>query len=129
MTGGAVRSGGCQCGAVRFEAIGAPKFVGNCHCTDCRKATGAAFSTYVGFLSDQVRWSGEARKTSESSSGVKRGFCGKCGSPLSYQGYKWAGETHLFIGGFDDPSGLVPTGDVFSHEALAWAPVKNPVNP
>lgn len=123
------RKGGCQCGAVRFTAEGAPKFVGNCHCTDCRKATGAAFSTYVGYRSERVTWSGDERKLSESSSGVRRGFCGKCGSPLSYQGEKWAGETHLFIGGFDDPTGLVPTGDVFSHEALAWAPVNNPVNP
>ena len=124
-----VRTGGCQCGAVRFSAEGTPKFVGNCHCGDCRKATGAAFSTYVGYLDGAVRWDGDARRLSQSSSGVKRGFCGKCGSPVSYQGHKWAGETHLFIGGFDDPAGLVPTGDVFTSEALSWAPVINPVKP
>ncbi|MEE2692111.1 MAG: GFA family protein [Pseudomonadota bacterium] len=116
------RRGGCQCGAARFEARGAPKFVGNCHCNDCRKATGAPFSTFVGFLDGQVTWSGAARRTRESSTGVTRSFCSVCGSPLSYQGAKWPGETHLYIGGFDDPSGLVPTGDVFTDEALAWAP-------
>ena len=58
------RSGGCQCGAVRYEARGAPKFVGNCHCRDCRKATGAAFSTYVCYLDANVRWTGDRLKAS-----------------------------------------------------------------
>ncbi len=116
-----VRSGGCQCGAVRFSAKGTPKFIGNCHCADCRRATGAPFSTFVGFLDEQVSWTGEARKLRESSPGVFRSFCCECGSPLSYQGAKWAGETHLYVGGFDDQGDLAPTSDVFVEEALPWA--------
>ncbi|MGE0408101.1 MAG: GFA family protein [Amphiplicatus sp.] len=119
-----IRSGGCRCGAVRFEAKGAPKFVGNCHCEDCRRSTGAPFSTYVGYRDDAVRWKGASRTLYESSPGVRRGFCATCGAPLSYQGPKWAGETHLFLGDFDDPSGLVPTGDVFTTEALPWVALK-----
>lgn len=99
-----MQHGGCRCGATRFTA------------------TGAAFSTYAGYLDEQVVWSGAARRIYESSAGVARGFCAACGSPLSYQGHKWTGETHLFIGGFDDPAGLVPTSDVFAEEALDWAP-------
>ncbi|NOX95266.1 MAG: hypothetical protein GXP04_09290 [Alphaproteobacteria bacterium] len=49
-------SGGCQCGAHRFEIISTPKFACKCHCKSCRKATGAAFSTWVGFKSQQVNW-------------------------------------------------------------------------
>jgi hypothetical protein len=123
-----MRTGGCRCGATRFDARGAPKFVGNCHCEDCRRATGAAFSTYVGYLDGDVAWSGAPRKIFESSSGVRRGFCGACGTPLSYQGSKWAGETHLFVGAFDEASDLIPTGDVFSKEALPWCDVRNPRN-
>jgi hypothetical protein len=123
-----LRMGGCRCGDIRFEARGKPKFVGNCHCEDCRRSTGAAFSTYVGYLDDDVRWAGASPVIFESSSGVKRGFCGKCGTPVSYRGYKWSGETHLFIGEFDDPSDLVPAGDVFSKEALPWCEVRNPRN-
>ena len=65
-------TGGCHCGAVRFEAQGEPKFVSNCHCKDCRRATGAAVSTWVGFDSELVSWRGE-RAIYESSPTVKRG--------------------------------------------------------
>jgi hypothetical protein len=122
---GTERVGGCQCGAVRFSAEGPPKFVCNCHCADCRRATGAPFSTFVGFLDDQIAWSGETRAFRESSPGVTRSFCSTCGSPLSYQGAKWAGETHLYIGNFDNPGDLTPTSDVFVEEALPWAPIRD----
>jgi hypothetical protein len=114
-----VRTGGCQCGALRFEAQGAPRFVSNCHCRDCRKATGAAFSTWVGYDSDRVRWQGE-RAIFESSPTVRRGYCRACGTPLSYSGKQWASETHLLIGTFDAPESLRPASDAFVKEKLPW---------
>ncbi len=117
----ATYEGGCQCGAVRFEAEGAPKFVANCHCRSCRKATGAAFSTWVGFMDEQVRWTNNPPSFHASSPGVRRGFCCHCGAPLTYAGEKWAGETHFLIGAFDDPYVFTPAGEVFTEDALAWA--------
>jgi hypothetical protein len=114
-----IRTGGCACGAVRFTARGVPKFVSNCHCGDCRHATGAAFSTWVGYDSMAVTWQG-ARAIRESSPGVARGFCAVCGTPLSYSGKKWAGETHLLVGAFDDTDGLIPRTDTFVSEKLPW---------
>lgn len=113
-------SGRCACGAVTFATEGTPKFVANCHCADCRKATGAAFSTWVGYRNDQVNWIGE-RTLYESSPGVSRGFCRACGSPLTYQGAKWPGETHILIGAFNQPDAFTPKGDVFAGEALPWS--------
>lgn len=121
-TEGVVRTGGCHCGAVRFEARGAPKFIANCHCADCRKATAAPFSTWVGYDSPNVTWTGE-RSIHASSPTVKRGYCAACGTPLSYSGKKWSAETHLLVGAFDDPAGLVPTGDSFPEEKLPWVPL------
>lgn len=112
-------TGGCQCGAVRFEAAGAPRFVANCHCRSCRKATGAAFSTWVGYTDDRVRMNGAAAYY-VSSPGVRRGFCPHCGTPLSYAGDQWPGETHFLIGAFDDPARFTPQGDAFAGEALGW---------
>lgn len=112
--------GGCQCGAVRFEAHGAPKFVANCHCQACRRATAAAFSTWVGFASEHISWRGD-RAVYESSAGVQRGYCKACGTPLSYSGAKWPGETHLLVGAFDQPEEFVPSGDAFAAEKLPWA--------
>lgn len=114
-----VREGGCGCGRVRYRVEGEPKFVAHCHCADCRAYTGAAFSTWAGYRDEQVRWTGE-RRLFESSRGVKRGFCATCGTPLSYQGERWAGETHLTIGSLDDPAALTPKGDAFAASALPW---------
>jgi hypothetical protein len=117
----AVHKGGCRCGKVRFEASGAPKFVGNCHCASCRKATGSAYATFVGFNAPQVTWVAGAPAYYASSPGVSRGFCAECGAPLTYAGENWAGETHILIGAFDSPENYAPTGEVFTDEALAFA--------
>ena len=111
----------CQCGGARAEMSGAPKFVSNCHCAACRKATGAAFSTWVGFKEEQVRWTGGEPSFYASSAGVKRGYCAKCGTPLTYASDKWPGETHFLIGVMEKPDAYTPTGDVFADEALPWA--------
>ncbi|MEZ5892102.1 MAG: GFA family protein [Parvularculaceae bacterium] len=122
-------SASCQCGAVRAEMSGAPRFVANCHCNSCRRATGAAFSTWVGFTDDAVRWPAGAPSFYASSKGVKRGYCGKCGTPLTYASDKWPGETHFLIGVMGDPHAYTPTGEVFAEDALAWAQHVTPFKP
>lgn len=118
-----IREGGCRCGAVRFRTEGAPEFVSHCHCTACRQSTGAAFSTFAGFRDNQVQWVTGTPRFYASSDGVQRGFCAQCGTPLSYQGAKWPGETHLLIGTFDASDDLIPSGNVFTEEALSWVPL------
>lgn len=113
-------SGGCQCGRVRFTTSGDPKFTARCHCQSCRRATGGAYSTWVGWLDAQVEWRGPEPDHHASSDGVRRGFCRDCGTPLTYQGDYWAGETHILIGCFDRPSDFTPSGDAFAAEKLDW---------
>jgi hypothetical protein len=114
------QEGGCRCRKVRFRATGAPKFVSRCHCDSCRRTTGGAFSTWVGFGANATEWTGEAPAIYASSAGVKRGFCKSCGTPLSYESDKWPGEHHFLIGVFDDPRAFAPTGDYLKDEALDW---------
>ena len=116
-----LHAGGCQCGAVRFEAKGAPRFIANCHCNSCRKATGAAFSTWIGFTDDKVNSPKGEPSFYASSEGVRRGYCAACGTPLSFASERWAGETHFLIGVMDAPENYTPNGEVFSAEALPWA--------
>lgn len=115
-----IREGGCHCRKVRFRAAAEPKFVSRCHCDSCRRTTGAAFSTWVGFDAGAVEWTGEAPGFYASSAGVKRGFCKSCGTPLTYESDKWPGERHFLIGVFDDPRAIAPTGDYMKDEALDW---------
>jgi len=115
------RKGHCFCGAVTFETRGAPRFVSNCHCESCRRASSAPSVTWAGFKDDQVTLSGDALTAFESSPGVARYFCGKCGSQIAFRGEKWAGETHIPACAFDAPEELVPESDHFANEKLPWA--------
>jgi hypothetical protein len=114
------RAGRCFCGRVRFVAAGAPKWVAHCHCESCRRATSSPFTTYVGYVERQVRWSSEALATYESSPGVVRRFCRHCGSPMSFSGARWPDEIHLFAASFDDPTDFAPKSHVHAGEQLPW---------
>ena len=115
-------TGGCMCGAVRFETTGQPFSVAHCHCHSCRKHNGAPVATLAGYGKGQVEFSGEGRCFYESSPGAIRAYCGKCGTPLTWEG---DGEdlgliVELHLSTFDDPAKLVPTAHAFYPERIPW---------
>lgn len=112
--------GHCLCGAVRFEATAQALWIAHCHCDSCKRATSSAMATYAGFAAVAVAWTGEAPAIFHSSLGVERGFCRRCGSPMSFRGEKWPGEIHLFVPSFEDPALLVPQVHVHVAEQLPW---------
>ena len=120
MTGTHVRTGGCLCGAVRFEVRGEPQKVIHCHCTMCRKHSGAAFLTYALFDASDVHFTGSEPVAYHSSEQGRRTHCGTCGSPVSFV---YANEPHalyLAAGAFDDAASLVPTEHWFIGSRLPW---------
>ena len=120
-----VHSGHCLCGKVRFEATGDPLWVAHCHCASCRRNTGSAVATFVGFRSADFRYVQGAPKVYESSPGVLRGFCADCGTPLTYGGARAPGETHAYLGVMDDPAAYTPIAHVFTEEALPWLHIED----
>jgi len=112
--------GGCLCGAVRFAVSGPAKWTAYCHCRSCRKHTGAPVSAYAGFDRDRVTFTSGALATYASSTGVRRGFCGTCGSTLTYEGDRWPTEMHIHVGAFDNPEAFAPQGQAFAGERLPW---------
>ena len=76
--------GSCLCGGIRYRAERAAGPMAHCHCQQCRKAHGAAFSSILPVEQEGFRWTeGEARLAHfESSPGKRRWFCGDCGSQL-----------------------------------------------
>ena len=78
----AAREGGCLCGAVRLTAVLKDDAFGACHCDDCRRATGGAYVPWFGASPDKFEVTKGEITEHESSPGVRRGFCGKCGSSL-----------------------------------------------
>jgi hypothetical protein len=116
-------TGGCMCGAVRYETTGLSFEITHCHCHSCRKHNGAAVVTLVGFMADQVTFNGEKRKIYESSPGVGRAFCGNCGTPLTWEGDSSGRGGPIFeihISTFDNPNLLVPTAHAFDPERIPW---------
>ena len=117
---GARHSGRCFCGAVRFTAKGQPLWVAHCHCHSCRRSTGAPVTTFVGFPSDAFAYDQGAPAVFESSPGVRRKFCARCGTPLSYEADGAPGEIHLYISTLDEPEAFPPGLHVFYEESIGW---------
>ena len=116
-------TGGCMCGAVRYEATGKPLAVGHCHCKSCRQHTGAPVVTYVGFKADQVVFKGRERSLYASSPGVARAFCSTCGSSLTWEGKPRGADgklIELHISTLDDPNSLSPEDHTRYGERLTW---------
>ena len=100
-------TGGCQCGAVRFR-IGSLGRATICHCRMCQKAFGSFFGPLV--TGYGVVWTRGEPKTFRSSNVVTRGFCGECGTPLTYQA----------IGALDNPALAPPVLQVNPHDKVPF---------
>lgn len=120
-----VHTGHCLCGSIAFRAEGDPLWVAHCHCRSCRRNTGSAVATFVGFRDSQFAFTKGKPKTYESSPGVKRAFCARCGTPLTYGGARAPGEVHAYLGVMDTPEAYVPTSHVFTEEALPWLHIQD----
>ena len=95
-------TGGCQCGAVRYEAAALRDNPHVCHCRMCQKATGNLFAALVGVRHEHLKWTRGAPARFRSSEHVDRGFCANCGTPLFYQYLPGEGVSFM-IGTLDTP--------------------------
>ncbi len=109
----------CSCGAVRISTSGEPLQVSWCHCRDCRRQTGAPAVVWAGFRSEQVAIDG-APKRRQSSDHVVRAFCGDCGTPMTYEDDRLAGEIYIHAGLFDEADHLVPDRHAYVTSKLFW---------
>jgi hypothetical protein len=117
-------TGGCLCGALRYEAEGEPLYAGYCYCADCRKASGSAFIPFMGFPAAAVRFSGQTRIfTSKAASGrdAVRNFCPVCGSLVFGGEIGKVDAFTIYAGSLDDPSCFRPTIAIFARDRPAWA--------
>lgn len=107
MSGETVRTGGCQCGAIRFRITGDRLEGSICHCRMCQKATGGLFGAAIGVDDGDLEWTRGATAAFQSSSVATRGFCRDCGTPMTFV---WEpGYTAINAGCFDQPDMLTFT--------------------
>ena len=121
-------SGHCRCGAVRFRVTAAPVLTEFCHYESCQRSVGAPLMAWAGFPrsafaiteGDPVRY--------ESTPGVVRTFCGRCGTSLTLGDERFASEIYVATTAFDDPGtteAITPDVHIWRSERLRWVKTKD----
>lgn len=117
-------TGGCLCGAIRYEVTGEPVRTAHCHCDDCRRATGASFATNVFFKEEDVKITqgtpSRYEHSADSGNTMIKEFCGTCGSQIFGIGSGSQGIKHVKVGTLDDAGFVKPQIEVYTGKALPF---------
>lgn len=118
--------GGCLCGQVRYSANAEPAFLAVCHCKNCQKQAGTAFSVVIGIPKPAMSISGQLKTyhdRGDSGQPVLRNFCPECGSPITSDVGVMPELTFIKAGTLDDTSWLDPKMHVYCESAQRWTPI------
>lgn len=116
--------GGCHCGAIRYALSAPPLMIYNCHCTNCQKITGSAFTTAATVPEAALAFTKGTPKRVEwraDSGAIRYGlFCGDCGGRIVNGAVPSIGMFSLRTGTLDDTSWVEPAGDIWTKSAQPW---------
>ncbi len=117
-------TGGCSCGAIRYEITSFPLLLYTCNCTDCQTASGSAFALNMPVATKGFRITkGQPRpwhRTSPSGVAVISWFCGDCGGRIYGERSGRPDSMNLRAGTLDDTTWLKPIGHFYLKSAQAW---------
>jgi hypothetical protein len=117
----------CHCGGIEMVATFPSRFCSHCYCWSCRTTHGAGVVTWIGFKRSQVVFTkGEDLVVNyESSKGVHRKFCSRCGTRLAFESVhnNWQEEMHVPLALFVTPVDRAPSVNSFPEERPNWAPI------
>jgi hypothetical protein len=123
-------AGGCSCGAVRYALDAAAISSTLCHCVDCRRIVGAPAVAWFTIPAAALRFVKGAPALHRSSAQVERGFCGACGTHLTYGHEAYPDEVDVVTCSLDDPNAMPPRDHTFASQRLPWMRVEGlPVYP
>ena len=130
MTTNETHSGGCLCGEVRYEVSGSSIWKSICYCESCTRAAGAPAIACAGFDKSKFRLLHGRIEIYESSPGVLRGFCRRCGTSLTYQKNPKVLEgaqddVYILTRTLDDPNAYPPDEHVHYGERVSWFNVED----
>jgi hypothetical protein len=116
-------TGGCACGAARYEFTADPKFSYLCQCRDCQKVTGSGHAALMMFDVQCGDLSGELKyfdSIGESGNTISRGFCPHCGSPTIARISTYPEVWFVFAASLDNPESFKPTRILWHSSAQPW---------
>lgn len=117
-------TGGCACGAVRYECDAEPALVAHCHCRDCQRSSGAAMATVFAVPRSAFRQvqgnTSNYRYTGDSGNPVTRHFCPACGAPLFSDVAVVPDLWFVRAASLDEPALVSPSLHVYCDSAQPW---------
>src|SRR4029453_19232556 len=116
----AFADGGCLCGAIRYRVAGHPVSSSLCHCRSCRLSSGAPALAGVVFRSGDVTLLHGRPATHRSSPADVRGFCARCGTPLSYRHSDNPDYVELTTATLDHPELYPPACEIWLEHHIGW---------
>jgi hypothetical protein len=112
--------GGCFCGGVRYEAAGTPFNETNCHCSICRRTTGAPFVAWFSVRRLDFRFVAGTPARFNSSEKGTRSFCPRCGTQLTFAHRDFPDEVDVTTASLDDPEAAPPRDHTRTSSKLSW---------
>jgi len=112
-------TGGCQCGAVRYRLEQPPRGAHICHCRMCQKAVGGFYAALAVVDADKITWTCGKPTIFNSSEHVERGFCARCGTPMTYL-YAGNNRLNFTIASLDDPALVKPAIQIGIESRMPW---------
>ena len=116
-------TGGCLCGAVRYESTATPMIVAHCHCVDCRKTSGTGHCTHIVIPKQAFTINGEVtfyERPADSGNMVARGFCPKCGAAIYSTNAAMPDMVFPRASSLDDLEVATPQLVVYASRAASW---------
>jgi len=112
-------TGQCLCGKISYQITAQPLGAGNCHCGNCRRTSGAAFSSWAYFEKSKFALNGQLTQY-KSSDWAERGFCPQCGSQIICYDSRLPDCVAITVGSLDNPNDIVPQIDAWTSSRLNW---------
>jgi hypothetical protein len=116
--------GGCLCGKVRYSGEAEPIFAGVCHCANCQRGFGSAFSTVLAVPKAALKISGTVKTyegKGDSGNATYKSFCPECGSPIADEAQIMPDVVMILAGTLDDKGGVKPAMQIYCDSAQPWA--------
>lgn len=115
-------TGGCLCGAIRYECSHPNRDAYYCHCRMCQQAVGNVAAAFWNVTKDRVSWTSGTPAHHMSSPFGRRGFCATCGTPLTFD-YPDSPKMDLTVGSLDNPAVVALTSHFgVESQVPGWIP-------